>query len=112
MRRAIAFVLVVQVFAFLAVSQVPKPVSLKPDVALKLRDAQYEQAKLLLQMKQLEAQYKDMQQRFNEVQAKFIAAAGTALKDSGIDETKYVLNQDTLEVTPKPAPAAAEPKNP
>lgn len=93
-----------------ALAQTPKAEpapKLKPEIALQLRDAQYEQAKLLLQMKALEAQYADLQKKFGAEQEKFIRLAGSALKDSGIDEGKYVLDPDTLDVKVKPAPPAA-----
>jgi hypothetical protein len=77
---------------------------LKPEVALELRNAQWESAKLAMQMKSLEQQYTQLQQKAAETQKTISDKMATALERSGIDPKKYELNADTLDVTPKPEP--------
>lgn len=81
---------------------------LKPEVALKLRDVQYEAAQTLLKMRDLEKQYADLQQKFVGEQQKFAGLAGSALKDSGIDEGKWQLDADTLTVVERKAAGQKE----
>jgi len=97
-------VLAVLCFAALAFGQENPKVSLKPEVALELRNAQWESAKLLIQMKQLEQQYQDLQKRAADTQKTISEKMATALERSGLDPKKYELNPDTLDVTPKPVP--------
>jgi uncharacterized protein HemX len=89
----------------------PKQPVLKPEVALELRNAQWESAKLALQMKQLEAQYQGLQAQSQTIGKALSDKMATALERSGIDPKKYELNADTLEVTPKlvPPPEAKKP---
>jgi hypothetical protein len=82
------------------------PPTLKPEVALALRSSQFAQAKTLLQMKELERQYAQLQQQLTVAQADFKTKLDTALKDSGIDPEKYAVDPDTLAVTEKPKPPA------
>jgi hypothetical protein len=77
---------------------------LKPEVALELRNAQWDSAKLALQMKQLESQYQALQAQSQTVGKALAEKMATALERSGLDPKKYELNADTLEVTPKPVP--------
>ena len=96
-------VLAVILVGALYAQEKPK-LALKPEVALELRNAQWESAKLVLQMKQLESQYQALQTQ-NATLGKTISdKMATALERSGIDPKKYEINSDTLEVTPKPEP--------
>lgn len=88
----------------------PAAPELKPDVALDLVKAQKELYELLLQMKNIEAQYQATQRQFNEKQTALREKTSSALERSGIDKAKFDLNPETLVITPKPAAAPA--KNP
>jgi hypothetical protein len=76
-------------------------IALKTEVALELRNAQWESAKLVLQMKQLESQYQALQAQSQTLGKTINDKLATALERSGIDSKKYEINGDTLEVTPK-----------
>src|SRR5579859_4791565 len=79
--------------------QKPKPPALKVEVKVEVRDAQWALAKLTLQQKQLEVQWRELSQQIGE-QGKIVTGKlGTALERSGLDPKKYTLDPDTLEVT-------------
>lgn len=88
----------------------PKP-ELKKEVALEIRNVQWQQAKLLFQMDQLKAQYAQLQQQSNANAAELKTKLEAAIEKSGLDAKKYDLNGDTLELTEKPpAPKPEEKK--
>lgn len=95
-------------------------------VALEVRNAEWEMAKVALQIQQdqqavaagQQAQ-KDLQElmrKNQQLQMKYQAVVAGALKKSNIDPEKWDLNPDTMTVTPKaaavPAPAAPKPPTP
>lgn len=82
---------------------------LKTEVALALRSTQYEITKAVLEMKQMEARYAELQKRVTDSRAVYDKLMGTALKDSGINEKEWTLDGDTLEVKPLEKPAGAKP---
>jgi hypothetical protein len=98
-------------FAPMVYAQNPKDkpaetnLSLKPEVALKIT-----QTKLQIQtVKTTEAnlinQYTANTQQEQQLTTTLTSELQTALKDSGLDETKFILNFDTLAITAKPEPA-------
>jgi len=85
----------------------PSAPQLKPEVALELTQLQNSLLRLSSQIQALQVQYQDTKKKFDEAQASFFTQQASALKRSGIDDTKYVLNPDSLQVTEKPeAPKA------
>jgi hypothetical protein len=98
-RAVVLFVLVL--VTWMAFAQDKPKLALKTEVALELRNAQWDSAKLALQMKQLESQYQALQAQSQTVGKALSEKMATALERSGIDTKKYELNADTLEVTPK-----------
>ena len=76
-----------------------KDVAIKPEVALEIRNLQYEQAKTILDMKTLESQYQQLQGRAQQRAGELNNKLGTALERSGLDPKKYEINPDTLAVT-------------
>lgn len=94
---------------------------LKPEVALELRNAQWEQAKVVIQIVQDNAKVNDgahaqaelpgLAAANQRLSASLLALESAALKKSGIDADKFELDPDTLTVRPKqsgqtPTPAA------
>jgi hypothetical protein len=79
----------------------PKP-KLNADVQLELTQQQNAIYKLLLQQRALEQQYQNVTDQLAKANAAYLEKARTALKRSGIDEAKWEINTDTLDVTPKP----------
>lgn len=88
--------------------------TLKPEIALKLREIQVQQLKAESEYQQMQARTAQLREQYNQRQNQYVLMLGTALKDSGIDEKKFVINPETLEVTVKPPeppkPATAEKK--
>lgn len=99
--------------AKLTTPQAPSP-TLKPEVALKIRDLQLQQSKAEGEFANIQARIKLLQEEYTKRQGELVTRIGTALHDSGLDETKYEVNPETLVVTAKPVvPAVAkEPKKP
>jgi len=99
------------------------PAALKPEVALKIRTLQLDQSKAENEFTQLQDRIKILQEQYRTRQDLLNAALRSALKDSGLDEKKYILDGVTLAVTAvavtpvegkgtPPTPASAEPKKP
>jgi hypothetical protein len=100
----------------------PDVPQLKPEVALELRNAQWEQAKVAFQMQndnaavqngvRAQQELPQLSQANQQLTEKLLGLQAAALKKSGIDPDKFTLNPDTLTVEPKPiaAPAAAPTK--
>lgn len=113
-RTAITIVLgMLVVFGACAIFAQSKPetakVELKQDVSLDIRNMQYDLAKLVIQEKNIEQQFQQLQQQITAKNATLQDKLSTALERSGFARDKYVLNPDTLEVTVKtvtPTPAA------
>jgi hypothetical protein len=105
--RMIRKMLVILVFVLVGVTvqsdekTVPK---LKDDVKLELTLAQNAIYKLALQQRQLEQQYRTVQEQLTSASAAFQTKLKTAMNRSGIDDTKWEINAETLELTPKPVP--------
>lgn len=99
------------VLLFILQAPVPVPapakakVELKSEVALSIRNLELKQTQRLLQLKQIEEQYKQIQTEYQADGTKLSGLLQSALKDSGLDEKKYAVNGDTLEVTELPASA-------
>lgn len=87
----------------MARAQDKKPV-LTPEVALEIRNMQWEQAKIQMQMDAIKAQYLELQNQTIARGQELKGKLDTAVKRSGLDEKKYELNPDTLAVTEKPVP--------
>lgn len=79
-----------------------KKVTLKPEVQLELVKQQADIYKLALQMKQLETQYQAAQSQLQAKQAKLQLDTKAAIAKSGLDDTKYEINAETFDITPKP----------
>ena len=91
-------------------SPAKKEIKLKPEVALPIRDLQLKQTQRILVMKQIEMQYQQDQKDYQEDAKKLSDMLKDALKASGLENEKYVLNGDTLEVTEVPvAPKKEKP---
>jgi hypothetical protein len=101
----------------------PGAPKLKDDVALELRNAEWEMAKLGLQIQADQKAIDDaraadaaaqaaqkelatLMPQSQKAQAKYMAVFGEALKRSGIDPDKFTLDADTLAVSKKGAPPA------
>jgi membrane protein insertase Oxa1/YidC/SpoIIIJ len=74
--------------------------SLKPEVALKIRDIQLKQMRAEAEFQQIQARIKALQEEYAKRQAELAAALATALKDSGIDEKQWTLDPETLMIAP------------
>ena len=107
MRRIVRSLCVVSAM-FLACevfAQEKKPVdkpTLKADVQLDLIRQQNQVYRLVLRMKDVEAQYVTMRDELAKMQVKLQADTKDALKKSNLDAEKYELNPETFEVSEKP----------
>jgi hypothetical protein len=99
-------VILTAVLAVAAFGQDKPKVELKPEVKLTLVQDQNDLYKLVLQMKNLEAQYQQGQAQLTKFQSKLQQDTHEALTKSGIDAEKYEINAETFDVTPKPVVAA------
>lgn len=97
--------------ALWGVSQDKKPeaAKLKDSVALDIRTAQLAVSNNQGQQLSLQLQFAQLQQQGNQLQQQLDAKMKTALKDSELDENKYMVDPSTLlpqEKPPVPAPPA------
>jgi hypothetical protein len=78
---------------------VPK---LNPDVALSIRTMQWERSENQTRMLVLQNQYLDAQATVKRLDEELTKKLATAIKDSGLDPDRYLLDTRTLNVAPKP----------
>jgi hypothetical protein len=88
----------------------PKPV-LGAETHLALVKDQNEIYRTVLRMRDLESQYNAAQTQLKGEQAKLESDLKGALVNSGIDPTKYEINVETFDVTPKVMPDAKVPRS-
>ncbi|HKO43322.1 MAG TPA: hypothetical protein VJU84_08530 [Pyrinomonadaceae bacterium] len=75
---------------------------LTPEQLLKIRDLQYSQAKVVLEMRQLEARYKELQQQGATLQHELDRAVTDGAKSAGVDLDKWIFDTDKLKFVTRP----------
>lgn len=90
------------VWAAMVQAQDVKAPKLKDSVALELRTLREQIANSNVQLLLLEKQYKSTQEQQAQLNGAYTGKLRTALKDSDLDETKYQLDSNTLDVKEKP----------
>jgi hypothetical protein len=80
----------------------PSVPQLKPEVALELTQIQNNQFRISARQQQLKDEYTTLQKQADSLQTTFLTQEASALKRSGIDDTKYTLDPGTLQVVEKP----------
>lgn len=90
----------------------PAAPALKTESLFYIRDLQYEQAKLLLGMKQLEAQYKKLQEDVDRLGQSVNAIVEADAKAANIDLSKWSFDTDKLKFVPREKPAPATQPSP
>ena len=90
----------------------PAAPTLKTESLFYIRDLQYEQAKLLLGMKQLEAQYKKLQEDVDRLGQSVNAIVEADAKAANIDLSKWSFDTDKLKFVPREKPAPATQPSP
>jgi hypothetical protein len=89
---------VVFIAAVLHAQEVKAPPKLKDSVALELKSLQLKVAESNIQLLQLQQQFSRTQDEAQKAQALLMEKLHSALKDSGLDEKKYDLDPNTLEI--------------
>ncbi len=78
--------------------------ALKTEDLLKVRDLQYQQAKRLLVMRQMEKEYKALQDAVDAGQQQMNEVISAGAKASNVDLTKWAFDPDALKFVARPAP--------
>lgn len=87
----------------------PEAPQLKTEDKFKIRDLQYSQAKVALEMKRLEARYKELQQQGAVLQMDIDEAVTVAAKNAGVDLTRWIFDADKLKFVARPDPKPVTP---
>lgn len=84
-------------------AQEAKAPKLKDSVALELKTLQLQISNDNVQALLLEKQYKTVQDNLIQLNGTYVGKLKTALKESDLDETKYQLDPNTLDIKEKPS---------
>lgn len=89
-------------------AQVTVVPAMKTEDQLRVRDLQYAQDKALLEIRQIEARFKELQASVRALNQQI----DDAVRAAGVDPTKFVFDLDELKFVPRPAPAVNQPAKP
>ncbi len=85
--------------------------TLKTEDLLKIRDLQYEQAKRLLEMRQIEARYRELQEATVSGQQQIDDAVRAGAAAANVDLKQWVFDADRLKFIPRAAEKPPEKKD-
>ena len=83
------------------------PPQLKAEDLLKIRNVQYEKVKRALQMTQIEAAYKALQEQQEAGSRRLDDLLTEAVKAAGVDTTKWIFDLEQLRFSERPAAATS-----
>jgi len=86
--------------------------ALRESDRLRIRDLQYQQDKVLIEMKKLEARYAELDHQQQSLQQQMEAVFRDAAGQLKIDVNKWALDLDTLRIAPRPQPVGAASPSP
>ena len=76
---------------------------MKTEDQLRIRNLQFDQDKKLLEMKRLEAQYRELLLAVDRAQQQIENAVRDGARSAGVDLDKFQFDLDTLRFVPRPA---------
>ena len=82
--------------------------ALKTEDLLKVRDLQYQQAKRLLAMRQMEKEYKALQDAVDAGQRQMDEVIRAGAKAGNVDLEKWLFDSDSLRFVARPAPTPTQ----